>query len=367
MENRLALGQVTWLLEQNLARFILPQNVKLGLLDGWEDMQNWLHQNEQTPEGEKQKQLLIDILSLGTEYEVNFDIYWQVMLKLRQLGNPIAHPHKVSLNDARSQIQRYLPRKEKECLYIIMIVEKLNCLMKLGKLASSFQDDVTSFVWNSKETRGIHAMTSWLRENAEDRTARELCERWMYLTDGKDWTKNHDHVLEVMITFKRETLILQDVELDTTKKYIVEFVSEEQKDPCIDIINTMKKLNGLRLGQLAFNFQDNLVKYVIHDGSQETVVEMIDWLETAERTASRNEAAKRWKNITGRVVWTQEHTQALTTLVALKGTVAISESIEIDKETAMIHMVDCVPMNLIQKGIEILQMADRFRREARLA
>ena len=117
--------------------------------------------------------------------------------------------------------------------------------------------------------------------------------------------------------------IFQDVVLDTAKKCVVDFVPEGE---CDDVINLIKKLNSLQLRQLATDFQDNFVYYVVPDENLKNVREVEDWLEREKDTQQkqkairrRTEIAKRNDQFETRITWTKNHQNALEKMMELKG------------------------------------------------
>ena len=97
----LALGEITWLFEQDLHRFVLPETADPpGFLDAYGDMQDYLRINERIKTLEKCR--LIKALSLPQKFSTERHRlpreYWRIIEKLRELRNPVAHPRKVNLD-----------------------------------------------------------------------------------------------------------------------------------------------------------------------------------------------------------------------------------------------------------------------------
>ena len=358
----LELGQITWLFEQDLHRFVLPETADPpGLLDAYEDMQVYLKTNESIKNSEKCR--LIKALCLPQEFSTQPDPlpqeYWKTIKKLRQLRNPVAHPRKVNLDGARSQIHKYLPKKEEQCLYIIKVVERVNGLMKLGKLACQFKHEVVSFVYSQNIQQGyksanVEQMFKRLTRNKKLPLGTNQNKRWEILKGHMQWTKKHDDALAELKTLNRDVPVLQDVKLSVAKEYAADFVSENLTDQCVEIIDKIESLNKLLLGHFTIEFQENVIKYVAPDESQTDIAGMRRWLmENRE-----SEASERWEKLTEEIIWTDEHDKVLTMMINFKREEKISSILNID--TAEILIVDFVPLEFRQKGFDIINVFRKF-------
>ena len=272
-------------------------------------MQDYLRTNESIKTLEKCR--LVKALSLPQKFSTERHRlpreYWRIIEKLRELRNPVAHPRKVNFDDARSQINKCLPRKKEQCLYIIEVVKRINGLMKLGKLACQFEHGV-SFVFSENirqgyKTTDIQEMIKWLTRNTKLLQGANQNKRWEILEGHVHWTKNHDDALAELKTLNRNVPVLQDVKFSEAKQYAADFVSEDLRDECAEIIDKIESLNKLLLGHFAFEFQKKVITCVIPDKSETGIAGMRRWLmENRE-----SEAKKRWERLTEEITWTDEH------------------------------------------------------------
>ena len=251
---------------------------------------------------------------------------------------------------------------------MIDTVEKIHSLMKLGKLAGQFLKGVYKFVFNeepkeeNKYPRSIQDIQKSLNKKEKP------YERWMHLKGEIDWNNDHHEALGKMQNLERKErpkmCLFQDVILDTAKKYVVDFVPE---DKCDDVINLIKKLNSLQLGQLATDFQDNFIDYVVPDENLKNVREVEDWLEREKDTQQRQKAirrrteiAKRNDQFETRITWTKNHQNALEKMMELKGEYDIDT--EINMDTAKLYYIDFLQKSLWKAGSDILVMYERLQK-----
>ena len=366
-ESQIALGQVAWLFERSLAMFVLPEDVKYGKIDAESFMYEWLEENKESDEGQEGKRLYNHALSLQKANKKLHKLK-RAKTQLKNIRSSPAHPNKVDLDDARSDIEIYLPSRKDECLHMIDTVEKIHSLMKLGKLAGQFLKGVYKFVFNeepkeeNKYPRSIQDIQKSLNKKEKP------YERWMHLKGEIDWNNDHHEALGKMQNLERKErpkmCLFQDVILDTAKKYVVDFVPE---DKCDDVINLIKKLNSLQLGQLATDFQDNFIDYVVPDENLKNVREVEDWLEREKDTQQRQKAirrrteiAKRNDQFETRITWTKNHQNALEKMMELKGEYDIDT--EINMDTAKLYYIDFLQKSLWKAGSYILVMYERLQK-----
>ena len=240
----LELGQVTWLFEKYVATFVLPETVKVGLLGCFKHMNKWLKNHGNTREGQE-RQIIWDYLQTNSNV-VWCDDHVDAIKNLKEVRNPLAHPKKINLTQARQEVPKTIPNLESECLDIIYMVEKLSSLMMLGKLASEFEDSVINVVYPGAKM-DIAGLINWIELNEASEQGKVKRERWSKLTDGNEWTKKHEEALKKMKTLKRniEDEDLQDVELEEAKKHVTDYVPPELKQECFEIVDIMERIEIL--------------------------------------------------------------------------------------------------------------------------
>ena len=159
---------------------------------------------------------------------------------LREERNPLDNP-KVNLTQARQEVAITIPNLERECLDTIYMVEKLNSLMMLGKLASEFEDSVINVVYPGAKM-DIAGLINWIELNGASEQGRVKRERWSKLTDGNEWTKKHEEALKKMKDLKRNIKDLQNVELEKAKMQMIDYVAKELEKECFEIVDIMKRI-----------------------------------------------------------------------------------------------------------------------------
>ena len=228
--------------------------------------------------------------------------------------------------------------------------------MKLGRLARQFQKGVYKFVFNNEGDGRIQDIQQFLKANKKEKPH----ERWMHLKGEIDWNNDHDEALGKIQNLERnerpDMCLFQDVILDTVKTYVTDFVPE---DACDNVINLIKKLNSLQLGQLATNFQDTFTSYVVPDENLKNVREVEDWLEREKDTQQGQKAIRRRNEIVNRITWTKNHQNALEKMMELKGEYDIDTEINID--TAKLYYIDFLQKSLWKAGLDILVMYERLQ------
>ena len=234
--------------------------------------------------------------------------------------------------------------------------------MKLGKLACQFEHDV-SFVFSENIRQGyittdIQEMFKWLTRNTKLSQGANQNKRWEILEGHIHWKKNHDDALAELKTLNRNIPVLQDVKFSEAKQYAADFVSEDLRDECAEIIDKIESLNKLLLGHFAFEFQKKVITCVIPDKSETGIAGMRRWLmENRE-----SEAKKRWERLTEEITWTDEHDKALTMIMNLEKEENFLPSLNVD--TAEILIVDFVPQEFRQQGFNIINV---FRKLVNIA
>ena len=240
----LELGQVTWLFEKYVATFVLPETVKVGLLGCFKQMEKWLKNHGSTQEGQE-RQIIWDYLQENSNV-VWCDDHVDAIKDLKEVRNPLAHPKKVNLTQARQEVTITIPSREGPCLDIINIVEKLSSLMMLGKLASKFEDSVINVVYPGANM-DIAGLINWIELNEASEQGRVKKERWSKLTDGNEWTKKHEEALKKMKALNRniEDEDLQDVEFEEAKKHMTDYAPPKLKQQCFEIVEIMERIEIL--------------------------------------------------------------------------------------------------------------------------
>ena len=203
-------------------------------------MNKWLQRHAHTTERQERLKIWNDLqLNSKVIWSAN---HWEAINDLREERKPLAHL-KVNLTQARQEVTITIHNLEGECLDIIYMVEKLNSLMILGKLASEFEDSVTNDVY-PRAKMDIVGLINWIELNGASEQGRVKRERWSKLTDGNKWTKKHEEALKKMKALKRNIKDLQNVELEKAKMHMIDYVPKELEKECFEIVDIMKRIKN---------------------------------------------------------------------------------------------------------------------------
>lgn len=125
MENYLETGQIAFLFENDLAKYIYPHDKKFGSRRIFTNMKTWLEKKKDTPEGSEANKKWNDLkaeFSWSAEHE-------NVFFKLLESRRRFAHPT-VNLEVAGSRIPDNFTNQEKKCIEdIVAIAKRVNELM----------------------------------------------------------------------------------------------------------------------------------------------------------------------------------------------------------------------------------------------
>ena len=135
-----------------------------------------------------------------------------------------AHQKKFDLAQLRTAMMKLMPHRKQECEDLLYLFEKVDSLLKLGMLA---KESVVSRVIKSK----------LLDPGKLDKIVRE-CYRAV------------EH--------------LQDIEIETAKKHLVQYFPDIARD-CDTIISVIINTNGPRLGKLVKENEFKIVSRILHN------------------------------------------------------------------------------------------------------
>lgn len=227
----IALGQLVTVLEKNLAEFVLPPNVKVGIVGCGSFLEKWLIKNKENAKGKKGQKILDKLLKKVNWKEEN----WSVMEEIKYTRNLSAHPI-VHLDEVKTAIDDLVLHWKDEMLVITSAFEMINCLMVLGRFSSNFKKIIDTSTPPTGYCKKVSVYkATWKNGKLEKK-------RWKTMLDGREWTNKHRKVLGEMAKQDRPESILQAIDFDEAKKHVVDYITLEFKQQCFDIIDVMSKI-----------------------------------------------------------------------------------------------------------------------------
>ena len=123
----LAFGQITFLFEQELAKYVLPKGTDVGTIDVYKKMLKWLKKEKSGKEKEAGRMATDRLEYVKRKMNWNEELHEEVLKYFKKYRLPFAHPEDVNLEDAKIQINdhRLSDEEKKGCLDIINIIEEL--------------------------------------------------------------------------------------------------------------------------------------------------------------------------------------------------------------------------------------------------
>ena len=138
-EKRLALGQVSWLMEKEIWKAVLPDE-EPGTYGIFKSMEEWLEENKSSTEGIAAQKRWDDL-----KYQLNWkELSWRkknhrkALYLLKEIRKGVAHPIEVDLEVARQQLKDgdYVAEWQKEsCTDIIDMLKMLTNLNSQSKVS----------------------------------------------------------------------------------------------------------------------------------------------------------------------------------------------------------------------------------------
>ena len=123
----LAFGQIAFLFEQELAKYVLPKGMNVGTIDVYNKMLKWLRKEKSGKEKEAGRMATERWEDVKRKMNWNEELHKGVLKYIKTHRLPFAHPEDVNLEHAKIQINDHrISDEEKEgCLDIINITEEL--------------------------------------------------------------------------------------------------------------------------------------------------------------------------------------------------------------------------------------------------
>ena len=143
MNDTLDFGQAAFLFEQDVAKYVLPEDMDAGKMNAYGNMIEWLNEEEsEEKDGETEKEKAARIMAQEKAKErweeVKEMVDWnreheKVLKYMKRQRVNVAHPPDVDLEHVKYLVKSHLTlKKEKECcLDILTIIERLR-LRKTG-------------------------------------------------------------------------------------------------------------------------------------------------------------------------------------------------------------------------------------------
>ena len=121
MEDKLNSGQIAFNFEQDVAKYILPADVKFGSMGAFQKMVEWLEENKYSKEGKEARREWENLQGL-VDWS---DRHVQLLRKLKKLRIPYAHPVIHDYGKVRAKTLENLDEQEKKCLDDLITVIKV--------------------------------------------------------------------------------------------------------------------------------------------------------------------------------------------------------------------------------------------------
>ena len=217
LEKKLAMGQVTWVWEAHLARFVVDPSKRMHSIRRFRQMENYLDGHiEFNHWDEIQRKLSIPWT----------DEHWEVIKDVRIERNSLAHPILIDLDDlVQSEFTKICETDQRLMEEMLDILKLTASLMKFGRLAVLY--DTNKHLFSTQEMSG---------EQINPRALKQMI----------SWNRNFEEIDG-----------LQMIKHEEAKYYLNRYVD----DPTMithyfSIVDFIKDRNSKRLGKLAWQFAE---------------------------------------------------------------------------------------------------------------
>ncbi len=149
---------------------------------------------------------------------------------------------------------------------------------------------------------------------------------------------------------------LQDIEIETAKKHLVQYFPDIARD-CDTIISVIINTNGPRLGKLVKENEFKIVSRILHNPAVILTLDQMD-KHLARGKHSSVKQAEQWNKLTEGEEWSENHSKAI---AELKKLLPDNQSgvDPLPLYIAELHIADFLEKDLWDAGSDILEIFDR--------
>ena len=260
------IAEAVKLMEIHVATFVLPGNKAIATVGAFTQMLEHIHVRQNEPARNEWKTLQDQCAMkwLPTHDDSKRD--W-IMYR-----NTCAHTKKFDLANLKDAMEKQMPHRSKECKDFVNLLQKVDSLMKLGKLVSEF---VESYA------RDIKSINSASKKQSVERFVEKCC---------------------------RDVKYLQDIPTKDAKAHLDEYIPRREIGLWNDLLEEMESINRARLGKLVRDSELQVVSEILQDPAILTFDDMVAFLST-KRATLRD--AHQWGTLTKGITWSKEHGDAM--------------------------------------------------------
>ena len=320
LESTLFEGQATWMWESHVARFIIEPTERLSKFAKYRQMMKRLEEDDQCENQIKRWKKIQEVLKVDWKTEDQYE----TIECIRKERGKVAHPFISHLDKVEKTLKNDATDDEKKVIDDIMNMLKLTAsLMKFGRLAKDFQENITKF--------------SHIRLNE----------------------KTLQHALQTMADYDRDFHQLESgllcIEHNEAVSFLKRYVDACDKEPYSQVAEELKRINIKRVGLLAREFEDKILFLI----SPEELDDEIYSIPTRQRTRwienySELEKSEVWMEITEGKLWTTAHSEALDEMKKLFPNSDEKGVVIPDPDTAKCVIPDVVKNYLWESAVDII-------------
>jgi hypothetical protein len=301
-------GEAMKIIEIHIASFVLPRGEEIARIGAFDQIL-------ECPQGDTW-------FRLRKQCDVNWTKeHLKTKEKFITYRNIDAHHKKFDLAQLKTAMIKRMPHRAQHCKDFVNLFEKVNSLMKFGILASEFVErDV-----NKKKFSKAHI-------DMVNRIARTCC---------------------------RDVEYLQDIDMKTAKKHLVQYFPELGISHLDSLISAIKNTNCPRLGKLVEQKELEIVSKILQNPAILTFNQMDIFLARGE--SSSRKQAERWNELTDGKGWNKYHNEAMIKLKMLLPDVQNERVDPLPLNIAQLHIADFLGKWLWDAGSDILEIFVRWR------
>ena len=317
LESTLFEGQATWMWESHVARFVIGPTKSLSKFAKYRQMMKCLEEHDQSENQIKRWKKIQDVLNVNWKTEDQYE----TIECIRKERGKVAHPFISHLDEVEKTLKNDATDDEKKVIDDMMNMLKLTAsLMKFGRLAKDFQENMRKFLH-------IHLNEKIL------------------------------HALQTMADYDREFHQLESgllcIKHDEAVSFLKHYVDPCDKEPYSQVAEELKRINIERVGLLARKFEDKILFLI----SPEELSDEIYSLSPRQRTSwieNHSEKSEVWMKITEGKLWTTAHSEALDEMKKLFPNSDEKGVVIPDPDTAKCVIPDVVKNSLWESAVDII-------------
>ena len=304
-------GNVMKIIENHVVTFVLPPNKKIADIDAINQMLEYVEKNK------------ICGTWIILQNQCNIKLWTRehskTLKKFVHNRNDYAHHKKFDLALLGEALINLMPHREQHIKDWFTLFVKVDCLLKIGILASE-------------------------------------------LVDRDDISKAHIAMLDIIAReCYRNVQCLQDIEIEEAKEHLVKYFGDKKIPLSDDITSVIKTTNRPRLGKLVKINELGIVSSIFQKPAIRTL-DQLNYILTEGKPNSTTKEAEVWKQLTADKMWTQHHRIAM---IQLKKLVSDNQYDMVDFlpiHIAKLHIPDFLGKELWDAGSDILDIFDRWQK-----